>query len=312
MKSRSTHFYKVMILVCLALLILIPTVLSVYFGLQTMQLSDTLEILREPDSRLTLEEDWLASSSDNTLSNPSSPEGMEVRSIEYTLDYQALFPDLYVERHDSFGEFIPNSVYLTFDDGPSQMTPEILKILKEKEVKATFFVIYDDSLYAAEMLKQIVEEGHSLGVHTTSHIYLQIYSSVEAYLNDFEQTAVWIETVTGVKPDIFRFPGGSVNAYNISTYQEIIAEMIRRGYVYYDWNVSSGDASNSSSVRTVLEGVLNGVEGKDKSIVLMHDSEEKRATVQALPTMIDRLQLSGHLLLPLNHKVKPITFSYSY
>lgn len=312
MKFRSVHFYKVMILVCLALLIAIPTMLSVYFGFQTMQLSDTLEILREPDSRLTLEEDWLASSSDNTLSNASSPDGVEGGLIEYTLDYQTLFPDLYVERHDSFSEFIPNSVYLTFDDGPSQMTPEILKILKEKDVKATFFVIYDDSLYAAEMLKQIVEEGHSLGIHTTCHIYPQIYSSVGAYLNDFEQTAVWIETVTGVKPDIFRFPGGSINAYNISTYQEIIAEMIRRGYVYYDWNVSSGDASNSSSVRTVLEGVLNGVEGKDKSIVLMHDSEEKRATVQALPTMIDRLQLSGHLLLPLNHKVKPITFSYSY
>ena len=312
MKPRSISFYKKMILTCLALLIAVPTVLSVYFGLQTLEMSETIEILKAPDSRLTLEESWLASTDNSLVTDVISLDGEESEPEEYTLEYQALFPDLYVERQGSFHETVQKSVYLTFDDGPSAMTPNILKVLREKDVKATFFVVYDDSIYAADILKQIVDEGHSVGVHTTSHIYTQIYSSVDAYIKDFEKTATWIEKVTGVKPDIFRFPGGSINAYNYNTYQEIIAEMLRRGYVFYDWNVSSGDASNSSSVRTVLEGVLNGVEGKDKSIVLMHDSEEKKATVKALPTMIDQLQLSGYLLLPLNHTVKPITFSYNY
>lgn len=307
MKIGSVQFYKKLILTSLGLLITIPTGLSIYFAYENFQLSQELEVLLQPDSRLISEENWVASV-DGPLHTEAGNPVVYAEEIP-SLNYQSLYPDLFVERNE-FREVVDNSVYLTFDDGPSAMTPNILEVLKEKDVKATFFVVYDDSPFAAELLKQIVAEGHAIGVHTTSHIYPLIYSSVEAYLTDFEQTARWIETVTGVKPNIFRFPGGSINAYNYSTYEAIIAEMIRRGYVYYDWNVSSGDASGSSTVRSVMEGVINGVVGKNKSIVLMHDNEAKKATVQALPIMIDQLRASDHLLLPLNHTVKPITFSY--
>ncbi|NLY70383.1 MAG: polysaccharide deacetylase [Clostridiales bacterium] len=207
-------------------------------------------------------------------------------------------------------EDVPNSVYLTFDDWPSPITEDILKVLKEKDVKATFFVVYNDSPDAAKILKQIVEEGHSIGVHSTTHIYSQIYSSVEAFLSDFEVTASWIEEVTGIKPEILRFPGGSINIYNEGIYQTIIAEMLRRGYLYYDWNVDSGDAARYYSKHSIYNNVIKKVEKKDKAIVLMHDSAQKKVTLQALPDIIDSLKASGRTLLPLTNQVKPVTFSY--
>ena len=153
---------------------------------------------------------------------------LDENKTEYSLEYQELYPDLYVERNEEMFDDVPNSVYLTFDDGPSPVTKDILKVLKEKDVKATFFVVYNDSSEAAELLREIAEEGHTIGVHSTTHIYSQIYSSVEAFLSDFEMTATWIEEVTGNKPEIFRFPGGSINIYNEGIYQTIIAEMLRR------------------------------------------------------------------------------------
>lgn len=308
MKIGSVQFYKRLILTLLALFIVIPTGFSIYFAVQTYQLSKELDVFQTPDSRLMTEENWVAS----TGAFPY--DGPEQRAImmgeEASLDYQNQYPGLYVDRKSSFDADIKNSVYLTFDDGPSALTPKILDELKKQDVKATFFVVYDDSPEAANLLKQIAEAGHTIGVHSTSHIYPLIYSSVDAFLKDFEKTSAWIESVTGIKPNLFRFPGGSINAYNYSTYEPIIAEMIRRGYVYYDWNVSSGDASGSYTSRTVVEGVVNGVKGKDKAIVLMHDKEGKKATLQALPMVIDQLKSSGYTLLPLNHDVKPVIFGY--
>ena len=226
------------------------------------------------------------------------------------MEYQELYPDLYVERNEEMFDDVPNSVYLTFDDGPSPVTKDILKVLKEKDVKATFFVVYNDSSEAAELLREIAEEGHTIGVHSTTHIYSQIYSSVEAFLSDFEMTATWIEEVTGNKPEIFRFPGGSINIYNEGIYQTIIAEMLRRGYLYYDWNVDSGDAARFYSKYSIYNNVVKDIDKKDKAIVLFHDSLQKKGTLQALPDIIDSLKASGKTILPLTNQVKPITFSY--
>ncbi len=290
MKWGSVRFFKCLILVSIGIMIIVPVCLSIYFGIQLHKQSKEL---------LPIEIASAAEVSQVPLND------------EYRFEYQELFPKLHVERTQSFAEDVPLSAYITFDDGPSSVTAKILDVLKEKGIKATFFVVYDSSPQAAELLCRMSSEGHSIGVHTTSHEYKDIYSSVEAYLKDFEITATWIEETTGSKPTIFRFPGGSINTYNQVLYQPLIAEMIRRGYVYYDWNISSGDSTKTATDMSIKKGVLDCINQKDRAIILFHDNCGNMNTVRALPEIIDQLKNSDRMILPLDNKVKPITFSYN-
>ena len=231
-------------------------------------------------------------------------------------EYQTKYKDLYVDNDfvydDTAEEGNNKKVYLTFDDGPStENTEKILKILKKYDVKATFFVIYRNSDEEKELYRRIIEEGHTIGIHSASHNYEKIYESVEAYLEDFNKLSKHIEELTGVKPEIFRFPGGSVNSYNGAIYEQIISEMTRRGYTYYDWDVSSGDASyGTASANWITNNVVNGVRKSKTNIVLMHDTNAKDTTVQALPKIIQKLKKKGYTFEKLTKDVKPVTFGY--
>ena len=202
-------------------------------------------------------------------------------------------------------------IYLTFDDGPSERTVEILEILREKDVKATFFVIGRTDEDSLNLMKEIVEEGHAIAMHTYSHRYTDIYASVEDYLADMYKLFVLIRDTTGVEPSIFRFPGGSINGYNKGVYQQLEAEMLRRGFVPYDWNLSSGDASGTkASAAQIINNVVGPAKKLDRGIVLMHDSEPKTSTVEALVPMIDQLSELGFTFDKLTSAVKPVLFGY--
>ena len=190
------------------------------------------------------------------------------------------------------------------------MTPQVLDTLKEYGIKATFFVIYRDGGAEKALYKRIVEEGHTIGIHTASHNYNKIYASVEAYLADFQKISAQVESVTGVKPEIFRFPGGSVNVYNKAIYKQLIAEMTRRGYVYYDWNSSTGDASGGSiSVSDIVSYSLSTGQ-YDKKILLCHDGPGHQNTAKALPDIIEGLMEQGYSFAALDNSVAPICFGY--
>ncbi|MGL5439363.1 MAG: polysaccharide deacetylase family protein [Filifactoraceae bacterium] len=249
--------------------------------------------------------------------NPKSPISTDdsLKTTEskdaVSLGYQSLYPDLYAsDLTFKFNSPKQRSVYLTFDDGPSKITPQLLDTLKAAGVKATFFVLYTDSEEGKALYKRIVDEGHSIGVHSTSHNYSNIYQSVEAFLADFEMTHRQIKEVTGVDTRLFRFPGGSINSYNMSNYQEIIAEMTRRGFIYYDWSVDSKDTSKNPNSDLVVASVVNGISGKYESNVLMHDAGAKTFNVDALPKIIKIIQDSSYDLLPLDSTVKPHHFNY--
>lgn len=230
-----------------------------------------------------------------------------------TLEYQSKYSDLYVENDFAWEDRSDEKIcYLTFDDGPdSDNTARVLDVLKEYNVKATFFVIYKDYKSERDLYKRIVDEGHTIGVHTASHNYNKIYASVDAYLSDFERISEQIEKTTGVKPEIFRFPGGSINAYNAAIYRELIAEMVRRGYTYYDWNASSGDAAASYvSKADIVDNVLNTNKKLSKKIILMHDGKGHDTTADALPEIIEGLQKQGYKLEALTKEVEPVCFGY--
>lgn len=198
-------------------------------------------------------------------------------------------------------------VYLTFDDGPSENTAKILDILKEKNVKATFFVIGKEDEESKALYQRIVAEGHTLGMHSFSHKYSVIYDSLEAFEEDVNQLRSYLAEITGVEPDIMRFPGGSSNQVSNTDMTEFIRYLKEEGITYYDWNVASGDATSQAyTADELVQNVITDVEKYDTSIVLMHDAATKGTTVDALGPMIDQLQAMGVELLPIDENTKPI------
>lgn len=243
------------------------------------------------------------------LAQSDDTEEEESREINLTIEYQKLYPDMYVSAAD-VTKSDSQTVYLTFDDGPSNRTAEILDILKEEDIKATFFIIGKEGNKQKDLLKRIAEEGHTIGIHTYSHVYDSIYASVESYLEDFAETYYLIYETVGVRPEVFRFPGGSINTYNARFYEEIIAEMTRRGFTYYDWNASSGDAVPRATANTVLSNIAQSSAGKNRIILLMHDSIGKSYTVAALPAIIEYYRAQGFKFDRITNDVTPIAFNY--
>lgn len=187
--------------------------------------------------------------------------------------------------------------YLTFDDGPSANTVQILDILKKYNIKATFFVNGRPSM--KNIYKRIVEEGHSIGNHTYSHNYKTIYSSVDGFIEDMNKLNDLLKETVGVTPTIIRFPGGSNNTVSKKyggddIMKKIARQVIDMGYQYFDWNVSSTDADKITQDKDVIvKAVLEGVKNKTKAVILMHDSAPKTTTVEALPEIIEELIKQG-------------------
>lgn len=191
-------------------------------------------------------------------------------------------------------------VYLTFDDGPTERTPEILDVLKQYDVKATFFTLAFEN--QKEMYKRIVDEGHTLAMHSYTHKYDQIYSSMSAFKKDVTRMHDFLKEVTGVDCNIYRFPGGSSNAVSDVDMKDCMKWINSKGYRYFDWNAMTGDAEGKGY--TAKQMVNNVVENMkdcgDTVVVLMHDGVDKQTTVEALPKLIQKLQDMDCVLLPID------------
>ena len=198
---------------------------------------------------------------------------------EYESPYAELYKELYAER-SAITEYNDDKdcIYLTFDDGPSPYTEDLLEILDRYGIKATFFLSPEDTEYDFRMMKLIADKGHTIGIHTRSHVFYRIYSSVESYLEDFAQAYELVYRATGQKCRFFRFPGGSVNSYNYLIRGELIDEMSRRGFTYFDWNVDSRDASGAT-LEQIQDNVLRQTENVSPAIILMHDGIENTSLI---------------------------------
>lgn len=206
------------------------------------------------------------------------------------------------------GQEVIHKVYLTFDDGPSIYTNDILDILDKYHVKATFFVVGKEGTDAQEALQRIVEEGHTLGMHSYSHKYKELYQSRDSFTTDFEQIRDYIYQATGVESLYYRFPGGSSNTVSEIDMHEFIDYLDSQGVEYYDWNVSSGDGgSRKLSTDTLLKNCTEDIGTRDTSIVLLHDSAEKPTTVEALPDIIENiLARPDTVILPITENTRTV------
>lgn len=185
------------------------------------------------------------------------------------------------------------TIYLTFDDGPSDNTPKVLDILKKNNVKATFFVIGKNNKH--DLYKRIVDEGHAIAIHTYSHEYGEVYASEEAFFKDLYKLRDAIKAKTGLEPKVTRFPGGSSNRKASNELKnKIINRLTKEGYVYQDWNCDSRDASGSKvPVQTLVK---SSTSCKNREInLLMHDAQAKTTTVEALQQIIDHYKKEGYI-----------------
>lgn len=175
------------------------------------------------------------------------------------------------------------SVYLTFDDGPSdRVTPKILDVLKEENVVATFFIVGINAETRKNLIRREADEGHAVGVHSYSHIYKEIYSSPEKLIADIDKCNEVIKGVLGRATDLYRFPGGS---YNLS--QRLIDAVVGHGMKYIDWNASTRDAEiYRPQPAQLVKAALSTSANKKNIVLLAHDSTDKSATAAALRTII--------------------------
>ena len=201
--------------------------------------------------------------------------------------------------------FYPKTMYLTFDDGPSEEnTSTVLDILKAHNIKATFFVVGENVEKHPEIAKRIVEEGHTIGIHCYHHNYNTLYESVDSYLKDFEAAYQAVLEATGVEVQFFRFPGGSINAYNKNVYEEIIKEMTDRGFVYFDWNGSLDDATKKNEPERLLKNARESTLGRKKIVMLAHDIIYN--TTLCLEELIE--SFPDYKMEPITPEVTPIQF----
>ncbi len=298
MKTFSVGFFKRCILVILALLILVPTGLAIYFGVKSARQTEQVEKL---ELRLEqAERDAQQAQTDAALQGEPT-------------DYQLLYPDLYsAAQVPENREKASKTVYLTFDGSPSPNTEDILETLDEYGVKATFFVTGHEDADSLKTLKEISRRGHAVGLSSYSGSLEEVYSSVTSYLDDFNRIYQLVYEITGERAEIFRFPAGSVNSYNSGFYRELIAEMLRRGFVFFDWNVSGETTgSDGTSAQRVRENVMEGVDGKDRAVIMLQDAYGKESSAEALPDIIDSLRSEGYSFGTLSAETLPVVFSYN-
>lgn len=202
-------------------------------------------------------------------------------------------------------------VYLTFDDGSGTLTPSVLNILDEHNVKATFFVVGQYSISddnARTVYNDIITRGHTLGIHSYTHDRANIYSSLEAFSQDCDKMYNYVIELTGYTPFLWRFPGGSATMFADSRMKtEYIPYVTNKGLIYYDWNVSSGDGSGNISANDIYTNVINGVNKNSISVVLLHDGYGHEETIIALPNILNTLiNEMNCLVVPITESTPPI------
>ena len=292
--DRIKNLIKILVPVCVFLTLSICTITLVLvsnLSRKVNKLEDTLQALQESDQ--TASGSGYAAVSDidgNVVGGSEAADIAEAAKLE----------NEHVLDGNSNNNTGIRKVYLTFDDGPGSNTDQILDILKNYGVKATFFVVGKEGY--AEQYRRIVEEGHTLGMHSYSHKYNEIYASLDAYKDDLNRLHDFLYELTGEDCNIVRFPGGSSNTISKVDMRELISYLDEENMVYYDWNISSGDATGSyKNADQIAANVLENINQYNNAIILFHDAAGKESTVEALPIIIEKiLESSDTVILPIS------------
>jgi peptidoglycan/xylan/chitin deacetylase (PgdA/CDA1 family) len=214
---------------------------------------------------------------------------MESQLPQYSDEIAKKVVDVYFEE--------TKKVYLTFDDGPSVCTDDILDILDQYNVKATFFVLGSNVELYPGLVKRAYDSGHFIANHGYSHRYSQIYTSAQTVLDEYNQTVDAIRKAIGVdnyNPHLFRFPGGSSGGTYESIKREAIEVLKQNQITYTNWNCLTGDSAGSKTVEDMWNELNETSAGDDNLVILMHDAGDKQTTIEFLPQLIEYYQNQGY------------------
>ncbi|MEG1008482.1 MAG: polysaccharide deacetylase family protein [Clostridia bacterium] len=196
-------------------------------------------------------------------------------------------------------EDITKTIYLTFDDGPSNITESLLDMLKKYNVKATFFVVGKNINDYTNIVKRASDEGHVVAVHCYDHNYSEVYKSDIIFFDQLKKTENIIYNITGKDNKLFRFPGGSSNTvskkYNLGIMSRITKETTNKGYIYFDWNIDSMDSTKKLSGNEIYNNLVNGLNVKSNTVVVLcHDSVNKSTTIMGVEMFINYCKNRGY------------------
>lgn len=203
-------------------------------------------------------------------------------------------------------------IYLTFDDGPSATTETVLDTLKEYGVHATFFVVTNQTDDYHHLFQRMLDEGHTIALHSHTHSYSSVYKTPDAFFEDLATEADIIYDICGIRPTIFRFPGGSSNTVckrhgGASIMRELLSGANARGLTYVDWNVSAEDTTGTRySAQRIAQRVISGIGERTQSVVLMHDTARTITTAQALPEIIETFLEQGYIFDTVDNLEQPV------
>lgn len=251
-----------------------------------------------------------------SASTTSSAQGATSVKIDTTglSGYQAKFPDLYAKTPvGNFVEAQDKVIYLTFDDGPSTLTRPLLDVLEKNNVQATFFLCDQAGMDEyMPLIKEIYQQGSTCAVHSYSHDYQKIYSSVDAFLEDFEKMYKIINDQTGGHAaHIFRFPGGSNAGPDKAIREQLLPEMLRRGFLYYDWDADSQDASAAAhDANAIYQNVVSGM-ANGAHVFLMHNTGAKKATLEAVAKIIAYGKANGYTFKAMPENLDPFYYCFT-
>ncbi|MBR1476711.1 MAG: polysaccharide deacetylase [Lachnospiraceae bacterium] len=313
MSEREKEVLRVKIFIAImVILILLPTIVCIFMLIRLQTLSKQIEDIQlkadySKRSRLIRDEETYETllSAELGKGNVSTmPGGARINGLTESQEKV-----LGVNTYDS-GDYAEYShlVYLTFDDGPSRYTDDILDILNQYGVKATFFVVGKEDVDSKNAYRRIVDEGHTLGMHSYTHKYSELYASKESFIEDFEKLQDYLYDLTGVESRYYRFPGGSSNTVSQVNMSELEEFLDSRGVTFYDWNIVSGDAAGRwISSEAIVKNATKDIEGWHTCVILFHDAADKRTTVDALPEIIEKIQdMDDTIILPITESTVPV------
>ncbi len=249
------------------------------------------------------------------ISFGQKPEIVKVGEIPKAFNFPnnnlpIMTPKTKQERENAIPSVVSeNTIYLTFDDGPSTVTNKILDILKNNNVPATFFVMGTHIYDYQDTIRREYQDGHTVALHTNTHNYQYVYTHENNYFEDLNSINNKVYEITGHRSHIVRFPGGSSNTvskkYNPGVVTRIANELIKNDYFYFDWNADSGDASGKLNAEQIYHNTtLNLKPGTN--IVLMHDTNAKQSTADALDSIIKYGKEKGYTFARITRDTLPI------
>ena len=282
-------------IIAVSFVMLFSVVTGIAFGLRTgtnnVQVEQSSSSTENPTSSSTQTE----SQTESTTEESSTEESTSEKSTERPTEPKPTEPPRDLNKDPIIPPIVDakgKTVYLTFDDGPSIYTKEILDTLDKYGVKATFFVVNGKQNH---LMKEIVNRGHQIGLHTYTHRYDILYKSEQAYYDDLNKINEVVKNETGVETKLIRFPGGSSNViskkHSKGLMTKLTASVVENGYYYYDWNCTNGDAEGAKTVTDQLRYCSKFPRSANEIVVLMHDN--KKLTAQSLPYIIEYYKACG-------------------